>query len=326
MRVVFIGVSHWHTVLYLDPVLALSEVKVVGVSDPDGSVAQQKAAPLRCAWSTDYRKLCDEVRPDFAFVLGRHVDMATACRVMIERGIAFCVEKPAGMNATEVSALASLANERGVFAAVPFVLRESQLLEAIQARVDGGCVQFLSFRFIAGPVTRYLDAGCAWMLDRSIAGGGCLLNLGVHFVDLCRVLTARAPVAVESAVLSTVTGHHSVEDHALVVLRAGGGHVPCVIETGYLYPAPSGVFDMRFSISTDRHYFVATDAETLEISDRQQNREVLKIATTNVPCYAPFTRNVLAQFAEGKPPSASLDDMAATMQLVDAAYAAGWKR
>jgi len=26
------------------------------------------------------------------------------------------------------------------------------------------------------------------------------------------------------------------------------------------------------------------------------------------------------------PPSASLDDMPATMQLMDAAYAAGWKR
>jgi len=326
MRVVFIGVSHWHTSLYLDPVLGLPEVKIVGVSDPDGSVAQQKAAPLQCAWSTDYRKLCDEVRPDFAFVLGTHADMAAACRFMIERGIAFCVEKPAGINATEVSELAALASKRGVFAAVPFVLRESQLLEAIRSRVDGGRVQFMSFRFIAGPVSRYLDAGCAWMLDRSIAGGGCLLNLGVHFVDLCHVLTLGAPVELESAVMSKVAGKQSVEDHALVVLRAGGGSVLCVIETGYLYPAPSGVFDMRFSIRTDRHYFVATDTETLEISDHQQNREVLKIATTNVPYYSPFTRNVLARFSEGKPPSASLDDMAVTMKLVDAAYAAGWKR
>ena len=47
MRVVFIGVSHWHTVLYLEPVRDLPEVKVVGVSDPDGRMAQQKAAPLQ---------------------------------------------------------------------------------------------------------------------------------------------------------------------------------------------------------------------------------------------------------------------------------------
>jgi predicted dehydrogenase len=326
MRVVFIGVSHWHTGLYLEPVRELPAIKVVGVSDPDGRVAQQKAAPLQCAWSTDYRQLCDEVRPDFAFVLGRHADMAAACRFMIERSIGFCVEKPAGINAREVSELAVLARKQGVFAAVPFVFRESQLLEAMRARMDGGHVQFMSFRFIAGPVSRYLEAGCAWMLDRSIAGGGCLLNLGVHFVDLCRLLTAGAQVELESAVMSQVAGNHSVEDHALVVLRGGGGKIPCVIETGYLYPAPSGVFDMRFSIRTDRSYFVATETETLEISDYRQHREVLKLATTNVPYYAPFTRNVLARFSEGKPPSASLDDMAATMTLVDAAYAVGWKR
>jgi predicted dehydrogenase len=326
MRVVFIGVSHWHTPLYLEPVRGLPEVEVVGVADPNGSVAQQTGALLQCAWSTDYRNLCEDVRPDFAFVLGRHADMAAACRFLIERGVAFCVEKPAGINAREVSELASLASTRGVFAAVPFVLRESQLLEAIRSRMDGGRVEFLSFRFIAGPVTRYLEAGCAWMLNRSIAGGGCLLNLGVHFIDLCHVLTAGAPVEVEAAVLSEVTGAHSVEDHALVVLRAGGGRVPCVIETGYLYPAPSGVFDLRFSIRTDRHYFVAADADSLEISDYQQHREILKMATTNVPYYTPFTRQVLARFSEGKPPSASLDDMAATMKIVEAAYTAGWKR
>src|SRR5262249_3977487 len=179
------------------------------------------------------------------------------------------------------------------------------VVEAIRSRVDGGRVQFMSFRFIAGPVTRYLDAGCAWMLDRSIAGGGCLLNLGVHFVDLCHVLTAGAPVELESAVMSQVAGTQSVEDHALVVLRARG-KVPCVIETGYLYPASLGVFDMRFRIRTDEYYFVATAAETLEVSDYRQNREVLNLATTNVPSYAPSTPKVLAQFAEGKPPSASL--------------------
>jgi len=121
-----------------------------------------------------------------------------------------------------------------------------------------------------------------------------------------------------------------------LALPARGGNIPCVIETGYLYPAPSGEFDMRFSMRNDRDYFVATDAETLEISDHQQNREVLKIGTTNVPYYSPFTRTVLARFADGKPPSASLDDMAATcsswtqpMPLVgsvDAGYRSeGWR-
>src|SRR5215510_6026261 len=161
MRVVFIGVSHWHTRFYLDPVLGLPGVHVVGVSDPDVRVAQLTAGSLQCTWSTDYRTLCADVQPDFAFVLGRHADMAAACHFLIEQRIAFCVEKPAGVNATEVRALAAHARQRAVFAAVPFVFRESALLEAIRSRLAEGRVQFLSFRFIAGPVSRYLEAGCA---------------------------------------------------------------------------------------------------------------------------------------------------------------------
>ena len=35
MRIVLIGVSHWHTPFYLDPLLTMPGMSVVGVSDPD---------------------------------------------------------------------------------------------------------------------------------------------------------------------------------------------------------------------------------------------------------------------------------------------------
>ncbi|MEJ0071268.1 MAG: Gfo/Idh/MocA family oxidoreductase, partial [Pseudomonadota bacterium] len=71
MRVALIGVSHWHLPLYLDPVLALPEAEVVGVSDPTLAVAEAVAARIGCAAYVDYRTLCDRLRPDFVFVLGR---------------------------------------------------------------------------------------------------------------------------------------------------------------------------------------------------------------------------------------------------------------
>ena len=36
MKLAFIGASHWHLPLYLDPALEINGVQVVGVSDPDG--------------------------------------------------------------------------------------------------------------------------------------------------------------------------------------------------------------------------------------------------------------------------------------------------
>jgi len=45
MRIVLIGVSHWHTPFYSDPVLAMTDTTIVGVSDPDASRAAHVAAP-----------------------------------------------------------------------------------------------------------------------------------------------------------------------------------------------------------------------------------------------------------------------------------------
>jgi len=319
MRVAFIGVSHWHTPLYLDPVLALAGVEAVGVSDPDGVVAETVAARARCAALTDYRALCDRLKPDFVFVLGRHCDMAETARFLIDRGIKFAIEKPCGMSVAEVADLAARARAAQAFGAVPFVFRQSRWLDVVRERTAGEALHYLAFKFVAGGMARYREAGCEWMFARATSGGGCQLNLGVHFVDLCRMLLAPDPVAVIGAANSNMVERLDVEDHAVMVLR--GGAAVCVVETGYTFPAPHMSFDLHFSIRSEGHYFVARDAESLEIYDLSQRRTVEPMPITNVPYYPGFVADVLARAADGRAPIADLDDMVETFRLIEAAYA-----
>jgi len=44
MRIVLIGISHWHTPFYSDPVLGMKSATIVGVSDPDAERAAPPAA------------------------------------------------------------------------------------------------------------------------------------------------------------------------------------------------------------------------------------------------------------------------------------------
>jgi predicted dehydrogenase len=319
MRVAVIGVSHWHTPLYLEPALALDDVAVVGVSDPDPARAQAVAERARCPAFADYRELIERARPDFAFVLGRHSDMAESARFLIERALPFAIEKPAGIAAAEVDDLARRARAAGRFVAVPFVFRDSLLIDTIRAAAAGEAFHYLAFKFVAGSNDRYRAAGCDWMLRRATAGGGCLLNLGVHFLDLSRMLFAPTPPVVAGAATSNRIDGLDVEDYGHVLLRAGAG--VCAIETGYSFPAAHTRFDQHFSLRTERHYFVVRDSEQLEIYDLAQRRDVRAVATTNVPYYPGFVRDVLARAADGRRPVADLDDMAATFRLLEAAYA-----
>jgi predicted dehydrogenase len=321
MRIVLIGVSHWHTPFYLDPALAMPDVTIVGVSDPDVARAAPVAAQAGCAAFADYREMCAQVRPDFAFALGRHCDMAEEARFLIGQGIPFAMEKPCGINSAEVHEIAALAAAADVFAAVPFVLRYCPLIATIREIAAGEALQYITFKFVGGMVDRYHQQQVPWMLDRATAGGGPLLNLGVHHLDLCRVLLNNAALQVVGAAMSNHTARLTIEDHAVVLLRGGGA--TCVVETGYLYPAPNSVFDMHYSIRTDGHYFAARDNRTLEIVTNDRHRETRQMPLTNVSFYPEFVRDTLRRVQAGEKPIADLDDMAVAMDLVQAAYAMG---
>ena len=319
MRIVLIGVSHWHTPFYSDPVLEMNDAAIVGVSDPDADRAAPLAARAKCPIFTDYREMCATLRPDFAFALGRHRDMAEAARFLIEVRIPFAMEKPCALNAAEAQDIATRAAAAGAFAAVPLVMRYCPLVDTIQEVAAGERIQYLSFKFVGGMVDRYHQQRVEWVIDRAISGGGPLLNLGIHHVDLCRVLLGGAALAVTGAMISNRAAGLTIEDHAIMLMQGGGAS--CMVETGYLYPAPNSVFDMHYSIRTERHYFAARDNSTLEIvtDDRQRTTRAMKL--TNAFFYPEFTRDTLRRVRDGRPPIADLADNAAAVALIEAAYA-----
>src|SRR6188472_4440665 len=91
------------------------------------------------------------------------------------------VEKPAGVSLPELVEVRAAADADGVPIAVLFVQRGGPT-DRWLARA--GRAVYESTQFIAGPPDRYLVNGSPWMVDLERAGGGCMVNLAPHFVDL----------------------------------------------------------------------------------------------------------------------------------------------
>jgi predicted dehydrogenase len=319
MRIVLIGVSHWHTPFYSEPVLEMPDAAIVGVSDPDAARAAPLAARAKCRVFTDYRDMCTTLKPDFAFVLGRHCDMADAAGFLIDSHIPFAIEKPCAVNAAEAHDIARRAASAGVFAAVPLVFRYCPIIDTIREIAAGEAIQYLSFKFVGGMVDRYYQQKVEWVIDRATSGGGPLLNLGIHFVDLCRVLLGNAALTVTGSMMSNRSANLTIEDHAIMLMQGGGAS--CMVETGYLYPAPNSVFDMHYSIRTDKHYFAARDNGLLEIVTNDRQRSTREMKLTNVFFYPEFVRDTLRRVRDGRPPTADLTDNAEAVALIETAYA-----
>ena len=198
----------------------------------------------------DIRAMLAEVKPDFILGLGRHIDMPAAVEAAIESGVPAIMEKPWGIDPETVAALAMRAEEAGAWIATPFSMRyglwAQRCRELVQAG-DLGAVSNIRFRMVRPSVQRYIDQGCPWMLSKAEAGGGVLLNLGIHGMDLCRWITGEEPVVVSAHVSNAVFGL-DIEDYAHVTLKTPSG-VLSHVEVGYTYPQDGGADDERVCYS-----------------------------------------------------------------------------
>ena len=255
------------------------------------------------------------MKPDFVIALGRHCDMADQARFLVAEKIPFALEKPCGLSEREVAGIARAAQAAGAFAAVPLVFRNGDFVDLL--REEAGNIQYMTYRFIAGFPQRYRAAGNDWMLDPALSGGGCTINLSPHFLDLA-LATMGPDVAVHQAVMSNAAWHERIEDYSCVTLARGADR--CVIETGYLFPAPTSTFDMHYAIRTPARYIVAHDPDTVEIVETDGRRAKRRMLTTNVPHYRTFVFDALARVRAGKPPLVSLADYIPVARLADAAY------
>jgi predicted dehydrogenase len=83
--------------------------------------------------------------------------MPAIAEALIARKIPFALEKPCGVNMSQVTRLRKLAEEANVYCAIPFIFRISDLLAALKD-AEGqipSSFNYMSFRFIVGAPNRY---------------------------------------------------------------------------------------------------------------------------------------------------------------------------
>jgi predicted dehydrogenase len=227
------------------------------------------------------------------------------------------MEKPMGINAAEVDAVAAKVGRLGAFVAVPLAQRYAPFAKRARELVAAGRFGPLSHIYVRinrpGPA-RYPAWDCAWMLDPAEAGGGALRNLGPHGLDMFLHLTAEE-AQVTGAQLSRRAHECPVEDYASVMLRSASG-VLGTVEVGNGFPRDG----------TDGEWKIAGRDGILTMKDG-----VLKLATAagdeifpGTDLTAPYftaVRDALDHWQRGSPPPIGVHDCARAVRLIDQAYA-----
>ena len=316
-RTIVLGSSHWHVPLYADRIARLHDV--VGVSDPNPSRVEHLArlwnAPLRSSWQD---VLAAHGDAELAYVFVPHNEMRKVCLALLRLRIPLVVEKPAGVSLQELIDIREAAEAAGVPIAVPLVQRGGPT-DRWLARA--GRSMYESVQFIAGPPDRYLTNGSPWMVEPDRAGGGCMINLAPHFVDLFLCSTG-AGIATVTAVLSSTLHHRSIEDYASLTLTTADGRVG-TIEVGYAFPgSPLKRHCSYMRIGAAGTATIWSDGSA-SFTSVDGNTETARIDVDSDPLYGPFVDKVAEQLEGGFVELPRIRDLEATMTVIWDAYAHG---
>lgn len=320
LRVALIEASHWHVPLYIGELDRLGH-EIIALSDPDREFAKELASSLNCTSYVSYQELVLRERPDFVFAFGRHIDMPQIAEFLIKEKVPFVIEKPTGTSSQQVERLLALQRELGTFVGVPLVFRYSPLMDdimGIQRNGELGGLIHCYFRFVAGSPQRYTQAHSSWMLDPYKSGGGCTINLAVHFIDLF-LHFAQNRVGSVYAALNSLTHKTDIEDFSVVVLRTTKDQIG-IIESGYTYPEHEQASrETYYSLTTTGGLLWAKD-NMLHWISREGKEENVTTDTEVDRYHGIYVRKVLQEFLNDLRPLTSLKEIHEVMKILDAVY------
>lgn len=192
--------------------------RVAAVADPQAEALQAAAevAPrAQLAGSLDELLDHDLDGVVIATPSALHSHQAVAA---LEQGLAVFCQKPLARDAEETRRVLHAAREADRLLAVDLSYRQVEALRAAQAMVAEGEIGLvhsldLVFHNAYGPDK-------PWFTKPELSGGGCLIDLGTHLVDLALWFTGAEEYAVETARMLSLQGYE-VEDQATAVLTLG---------------------------------------------------------------------------------------------------------
>ncbi len=324
-RVAVIGVGHYHAFSppnYLR-ILQTEKTDIVGVHDPDAAIAAKYAMQVGGTAFTDYRAMLDRTKPEFVVALGHHAAMPAAFRYLVDAGVPFLMEKPWGTDDRTVRQLADLAESKKAWVAVPMPFRYSwwaDTAKRMRERGELGSISHILFRFNQPGVQRYIDSGSSWILTKAEAGGGALLNLGIHGFDVIRYITGEEPTVV-AAVTSHSIHKREIEDYAHVTLRTPSGIV-CLNEASYTYPTNGS--DQERKVAAEKAVLTAVTAggEGVQIvaPGRPGTGDINRAPDSYLASWPGAVNDCLDRIGRGDPPAVTARDCARAVSLTFDAY------
>jgi predicted dehydrogenase len=262
--------------------------------------------------TTDWRALATDPEVDAAVIGTPNALHAAQAIAFLEAGKHVLVEKPMAPTVAEADAMVAAARGAGAFLMVAHCWRFHPDVRALRARVDAGELGEIIKTRGYGAHAGWGPSG--WFTDPELAGGGALLDMGVHAIDTTRYLLGDPQPARVCAAVGTRYGDDTVEDDAVLLIGWTNG-ANSVVESGWWQPRVGGLEADTELYGTGGYARVWEDAEPPPGYEH-----------CTQPMYSAQLAEYIEAVAAGRQPRPSGEDGRVVIQVVEQAYASARRR
>lgn len=312
---------------YMAPAIRAAGHELVGVFDPDPDARAAAAGQGARTFSTFEDLLTDRAVEAVYVATPNHLHRAPV-EGAARAGKAVLCEKPMAATLEEAQAMARACRRAGVLYGTAFDQRHHPAHRALREEVRAGRVGAVTAVRIVYACWVGRDwSACRgqdnWRIDPAKAGGGALMDLAPHGIDLVEFLLGE-PILDIAALTQTKVQDYEVDDGALLIGRTAGG---VLVQIHVAYNCPERLPRRRLEIVGDRGQLTALDTMgqdpggTVTVTDERGD-----VSPVDVPDAggSPF-RNQVRAFGEALRDPAqtafSIERDLHTMRLLARAYA-----
>lgn len=178
-RCLVVGIGGRLTEDYLPAIAERNDLELVGGVDryPEGALR----LPPNVPFFTSVTEAIRESAPTVAIVATPHRTHFPIVTELVRAGVAVLKEKPFALNQDEATRLGDIVKKEGGFVKVAVQRRSSRIFKAARAELQTlGTLR----HFTANYHLRTPPYGDTWRASMAEAGGGALVDMGYHTVDL----------------------------------------------------------------------------------------------------------------------------------------------
>ncbi len=285
---------------YMRPAILAAGHELVAVADPSVQAhAHAQADDITCY--ADAGELMNSGACDMVYVATPNRDHAAPVTALLGGNVAVLCEKPMAASLADAEAIAAAAASSTALYGTAFDQRHHPAHRAAAAAIDAGEIgRPVAIRIVYACWVdpRWSRTGAVnWRADPAAAGGGAVIDLALHGLDLAQLLLGE-PVENLHIVLQRRVHDYAVDDGGMITGRTASG---VLVSLHVAYNCPGELPRRRLEVIGDAGQLVAIDTMGQTAGGSVTHHCGRTGVTSNVAfdtATSPFTAQVAA-FAAG---------------------------